>query len=261
MRRDERVEPRAALRRQVRERAGRSAANEREQQDRDADDDERVGEVERRPGLEVEEVGDAAEPDAVDEVRDAAADHEPERNRQHRVARARAREEEQHPADGERGEDDDDRRRAREEAERDARVLHVVDRERPEHLHLVVERELRRDDVLRQLVGGDRGDGDRAEREPLGRAGRERALDRRERRERVGRGSDADVDRARVVDSVTALASRWQSMQSVAHGIASSRSSAIGFPQFAQVPYVPSSIRASAASICSSTCSECSSSV
>ena len=51
----------------------------------------------------------------------------------------------------------------------------MVDRQRPDELHLVVERELRRDDVLRELVGDDRGDGDGAEREPLGRAGGERA--------------------------------------------------------------------------------------
>src|SRR5205814_2018 len=61
--------------------------NEREQQDRDADDDETVREVERGPELEVEEVRDVPEPNPVDEVRDAAADHEAERNRKHRMTR------------------------------------------------------------------------------------------------------------------------------------------------------------------------------
>ena len=59
------------------------ATNEANKQP-DADDDERVGEVERGPEVEVEEVRDVAEPDAVDQVRDAAADHEPERDREQR---------------------------------------------------------------------------------------------------------------------------------------------------------------------------------
>src|SRR6266540_3314629 len=46
------------------------------EQQRRADDDERVGEVESRPVAEVEKVGDVAEPDSVDEVGDAASDHE-----------------------------------------------------------------------------------------------------------------------------------------------------------------------------------------
>ena len=102
-------------------------------QDRDADDDEAVGEVERRPVPEVEEVRHVPEPHAVDEVRDAAAD---QRARAPPAAPGGARRSAR-------------RRRASrptatavstittavafgEEAERDARVLHVVDRERPE---------------------------------------------------------------------------------------------------------------------------------
>src|SRR6476620_4889724 len=56
--------------------------HERQQQSRYAYDDERVCKVEGRPVLEVEEVRDVAEPDAVGEIRDAAADHEPECNGQ-----------------------------------------------------------------------------------------------------------------------------------------------------------------------------------
>ena len=76
----------------------RSASDERNEQDHDADDDEAVGEVERGPPAEVEEVGHVPEPDAVGEVREAAADQQAERRRQHRVPRARAREEHDHPA-------------------------------------------------------------------------------------------------------------------------------------------------------------------
>src|ERR671934_2276742 len=71
--------------------------DEREQQDRDPDDDEAVREVEGRPEAQVEEVRDVPEPHAVDEVRDAAADDEPERDGQDRVPRARAGEEAEHP--------------------------------------------------------------------------------------------------------------------------------------------------------------------
>src|SRR5947207_5231815 len=60
------------------------------QQDPDPDDDEAVREVERRPEAQVEEVGHVAEPDPVDEIRDAAADQQAERRRQHRVPSAGA---------------------------------------------------------------------------------------------------------------------------------------------------------------------------
>src|SRR5919199_135933 len=63
----------------------------REEQDPDADDDEAVREVEGRPEAQVEEVRDVPEPDAVDQVREAPPDHEPERDGQHRMPRARPR--------------------------------------------------------------------------------------------------------------------------------------------------------------------------
>jgi ABC-type multidrug transport system ATPase subunit len=59
---------------------------ERGEQDENADHDEGVGEVECGPPPQVEEVGDVAESYAVEQVRRAAADHEPERHRQDRVA-------------------------------------------------------------------------------------------------------------------------------------------------------------------------------
>ena len=54
-------------------------------QDRDADDDEHVGEVERRPEANVEEVRYMSQPDPVDEVSEAASDQETERDRKNRV--------------------------------------------------------------------------------------------------------------------------------------------------------------------------------
>ena len=76
--------------------------DERGEEDPDADHDEAVGEVERRPVAEVEEVGDEAEPHAVGEVREAAADHEAERDGQHGMAGAGAREVGEHPGDRDR---------------------------------------------------------------------------------------------------------------------------------------------------------------
>src|SRR4051812_49915721 len=110
-------------------------AQQRREQDEDAHDDERVGEVERRPVAEVEKVGDVAQAHAVEEIGEAPADHEPERDRENGVPSAGAREEEEHPRDGDGGREDDDSGRAREETERDAGVLHVMDPERADDVH------------------------------------------------------------------------------------------------------------------------------
>ena len=59
-------------------------------QQHDADHDEAVGQVERRPVAEVDEVGHVALADAVDQVRDAAADEQPQRDREQHVPRAGA---------------------------------------------------------------------------------------------------------------------------------------------------------------------------
>src|SRR5262245_31704565 len=63
--------------------------DERDEKRGDANDDERVGEVERRPVLEVEKVCHVADPQPVDEVPEASPDQEPERDREDRVPRAR----------------------------------------------------------------------------------------------------------------------------------------------------------------------------
>jgi len=106
----------------------------------DADDDEDVGQVESGPEAKIEEVRDMAEPDAVDEVRDAAAEHEAECDREHGMPGARAREEDEHPEDCEGRQRDHDRGGAREETERDPGVMDVVDRERAGDLDLFAER-------------------------------------------------------------------------------------------------------------------------
>src|SRR5918999_6038359 len=58
---------------------------QRGEQDEHAEHDERVGQVERGPELDVEEVGHVSEPNTVKQVRGAAADQEPERDREDRV--------------------------------------------------------------------------------------------------------------------------------------------------------------------------------
>ena len=137
----------------------------------------------------------------------------------------------------------------------------MVDRERPEHAHVVVEREPARHDVLRQLVGREGCDRDRGEADPLRQAGRERALRDGDGREGVGRGADAHVGHARSGLAQPRSSLRRQSMHSVAHGSASSRSSGMSPSQVRQRPKLPSAIRLSAPSISVRTCSEFSSSV
>ena len=151
-------------------------------------------------------------------------------------------------------EEDDDRGRAREEPERDARVLDVMDGERAEHV--------RRSPSSASYVATScfvswsattRRDRDGGEAEPLrgsrasdARGGRDR---RRGRRSTSRRGRR----QPRRLASPRLLGWRWSSMQSVAHGRASSRSAPIGLPQRSHLPYVPSSIRSSAAWIAAST--------
>ena len=136
----------------------------------------------------------------------------------------------------------------------------MVDPERAEHMHAVVEREVARDDPLRQLVRRERGERDGGERRPLRRPGAERPLDDRDRREPVGRRAHADIGAPGGLRHALS-AFRASSMQSDAHGWISRRSTPMSFPQTAHVPYVPSSIRFNAASISPSTWPEFSLSV
>ena len=115
----------------------------------------------------------------------------------------------------------------------------------------------RRDDVLRQLVGDDRRERDRRERQPLCAASRANERLARRRPARARPSPSRHERRAAASGSLTLpRLCRLQSMQSDAQGCASSRSRGISLPQLAQVPYVPSSMRFSAASISASTCSE-----
>ena len=245
-------------------RGGRRATSSAPSRMRDADDDEAVGEVEGGPVAQVEEVGHVPEPDPVDEVRVAAADQEPERDRQHGMARAGAREEDEHPADRERGQHDHDRRRAREEAERDPGVLDVVDRERADDVR-----------ATRRARAGSRrscfvswsatiaASDDGAEPDPLHGAGRERARARPRPASSPSVLEPTRTSSVRDAGSVTrappCACSRCTASPT---GRASSRSSAIGLPAASR--RCRTSRRrsaASAASISASTCSEFSSSV
>ena len=170
--------------------------DERGEQDADADHDAAVRDVEGRPVAEVEEVGHEAEPHAVGEVREAAADHEAERHGQHGMAGAGAREVGEHPADRDRRDDDDAGRRVREEAERDSGVLDVPDRQRPDDVDAVAERQVAGDDVLRHLVGDDGRDRDRRQQQPLQPGRRERAARARERRQGIRRRADSHLELA-----------------------------------------------------------------
>jgi hypothetical protein len=135
-----------------------------------------------------------------------------------------------------------------------------MDRERPDDVHRLADVELRDDDLLRHLVGEEGSERDRDERDPLERTGGERPLGHGDRDTTVGRRADANVDQSRRRIGQTRPSRRLHSMHFVAYGIASSRSSAIGFPHRTHVPKLPSSILLSASSMAARTWPEFSSS-
>jgi hypothetical protein len=112
-----------------------------------------------------------------------------------RVPTARPCEEDEHPGDRDAGEHDHDRRRRREEAKRDAGVVHMVDREWADDVDLLSEGELVRDDPLRQLVGSDRSERDQAEAHPLAGVRRKRAPGAEHRDDAVRRRPHPDLGR------------------------------------------------------------------
>ena len=202
---------------------------ERPEEGRDADDDEGVGEVERRPEAEVEEVRHVAEPDAVERG-----------SRCCRRARSRA------PTGSTGWRAPERAKKTSIQATASAVSAITIDvalekspnaipefctwwiENGPAMCDLLAERERARDDLLRQLVGDDGGDGDRAEPDPLARPARRAAAPRprsaaarsstSRRARRAGGGPRARPARS----TPSFLAS---SMQSVVHGTASSRSS------------------------------------
>ncbi len=114
--------------------------DERAEEDGHPDDDERVGEIERWPRDEIEEVRHVPEAYTVDQVGDAPAEDESERDRKHRMTASRACEEPEHEADRDGRHGNHERRPAREEPERDPGVLDMVDGERPDDVDAVAER-------------------------------------------------------------------------------------------------------------------------
>jgi len=151
---------------------------------------------------------------------DAPAEDGPEGNGRHRMAPPRPGEEHGHRADGDRGHADDDGRPAAEEPECDPGVLDVVDRERPDDVDAVAERQRASDELLRELIGEDGRARDDDEHEPLRASGSEKPLGRGDRLERVRRRADADVDLRDITRRGLAhelpSSARWSSMQSVA---------------------------------------------
>ena len=223
--------------------AARSATTSAREQDRDADDDERVGEVERRP----------ASRGRGSRSRDRGGRGRRGSRRCRRSAgrappgstgwrEPRAREEDEHPDDGDR------RQRRSRPPSRCEKSPNAI----PEFCTWWIESgpttctdsssaSVARDDVLRQLVGDDGRDGDRARARPT--ATRPAPSER----SATETGASPFVDEPTRTSASAAAprsahrryprsASRWSSMQSVAHGRARSRSSPIGLPQRSQVP-------------------------
>jgi hypothetical protein len=124
-----------------------------------ADGDGRVGHVEGRPGRQLEEVGDGAEPCAIDDVAERAAQQQPGRQPDERAAGVHGEVGQQRRERG--GHDHDDRRAAPGEgAERDAVVADVHEVDEAEQVPALARAHAAADDGLGRLVGGDRGAGD-----------------------------------------------------------------------------------------------------
>ena len=168
--------------------------DERAEEHRDPHYDERVGEVEGRPGIEVEKVRHAAQAHAVDQIGDASTENEPQSDRQDGMPFGRAGEEPDHHPDRHGRDCDDEARPAREEPESDARVLDVVDGERAEEVDAFSDSERAPNNLLRELIGdyGRRCDCEQCE--PLSRSGRQRAFGGRDGLQRVCGRPDPHID-------------------------------------------------------------------
>ena len=223
--------------------------DERAEQDGDSDDDERVCEIEGRPRLEVEEVGHMAEPDAVYEVRRAAADDEAERDRQDRVSLPGACEEPEHTPTATAvtaittlcG-----WRRARMRC-REFRTWWK--RERPDDRRFPTVRA--RDDPLRDWSATSAAPDHGEERDRCALPRRERTLRGEDRPHGVRRRADADVDRLRVLGSGSLPRPLQYALVVETEGgprnCLQARLRRMPRPHFVHVPHVPASSRASAA--------------
>ena len=147
-----------------------------QQEDRDADDDEGVGEVERRPVARSRKSVTCPSRTRSSRFETLPPIDEAERDGHHGMARARAREEDEHPGDRDRRQRDHDRRRAREEPERDAGVVDVVDRERPRDCTSSPSSSARATTCFVSWSADDGGPRDRREPDPLRARRRERPL-------------------------------------------------------------------------------------
>ena len=113
--------------------------------------------------MQVDEVRDVPVAYAIEEVRHAAAEQQPDRDGRQPVACARAREVREHPDEREPGQADHDRKPAREDAEGDAVVAHVPERQRRRDVDRLAELQRARDRRLGDLVRDDRRDRDGGE--------------------------------------------------------------------------------------------------
>ena len=137
----------------------------------------------------------------------------------------------------------------------------MVNGERADHVDRLSEGERRGDDRLRRLVGGHRRTGHCQEPDPLPQPRGKRPPGAPLGDHAVRRRPDPDLRLGSSIGRYPRSSFRLQSMHKVAQGIASSRSGAIWAPQLTQIPYVPFSMRASAASIAASSRPSVSSSV
>ena len=108
--------------------------------------------------MQVDEVGDVPVAYAIEEVRHAPAEQQPDRDGRQPVAGARAGEVGEHPDQREPGQADHDRKPAREDAEGDAVVAHVPERQRRCDVDRLAELQRARDRGLGDLIRDDRGD-------------------------------------------------------------------------------------------------------
>src|SRR3990170_6722923 len=107
------------------------AEDEEADDDGEADGDRRVGHVELRIAGEVDEIGDLAEAQAVDEVAGGAAELQPQGKAQQAVLQRREGVVEEDGADGEDGRNGEEEPLTLEHAEGGARVRHVGDLDQP----------------------------------------------------------------------------------------------------------------------------------
>ncbi len=182
-------------------------------------DDEGVCEVERRPVADVDEVDDIAEPQPVGEVADRPADQQAQRDREQGMPRPGTGEVDEHPGHRHGGQERDHLEPAGEDAEGDAVVADMADREEREQLQALAQGHVGDDQMLRHLVGGDGRGRHRDHPDPLERAG-PLGL-------RLRIGQLLDQPRS---------SSLLHSMHFVACGNASSRASSIGSPHRSQMP-------------------------